>query len=590
MSRQPLLILALCFIAGIALQELLDFQVSVIYAMAAIVGLSLVCSFIRKFAFQKFKPVFYGIICVVLGVLLHFQNGLKPSLPAFEGKREAVFYLDKKLNSNEKNRRYEVVVVHKDSKIKSVISVPRELPELDFAHWYKSEFRFTELKSPEHDFQFDYARYLSRKDIYFQGYLTGSLSVAERKSLSFGEKIRQHRSEVLQKINETKISARSREFMKGIILADRTEMDSETVRDFSKTGLVHILAISGTHIMIIFGIFLLLVKTILPSRFRKQAILVSLLMIWLFAAYIGFGNSVVRACVMISAFYGFSLLQRKTDGLHAMALAAFAILLSDTHQLFDVGFQLSFLAVLGIFWLNKPLLKLLPKPRNTFQKWMVNIPTITVSAQLMTLPLVLYYFHQFSPVSFVANLAIVPLSELFILGSLLATVLIGSGIEINFLHQAYDYSVQKLLDVIHGFASLDKGFSENIAMHWSETVLVLGIVFLAGLYLRYRRPKTSLWLAFSVSLFIMMRVGMDLYYGTKSEQLVHSHYSQKIVSVKTGNQVVFFIPDNAEEEKLRKYLINPYLTSRRTKKFEIMKVPKNVSSVSWNGRTFNLQN
>lgn len=588
MSRQPLLIFAICFIAGIAAQELFSFQVAELYAFAAVAAVSLLCSFVRKISFQRLKPYFFGIICAVLGMLLHFQNSRKPALPKIDGREEIVFHLDKKLNSNEKNRRYEITFRHDDREIKAVISVPREFPELDFAHWYKGEFRIGELKSPENDFQFDYAKYLSRKDIYFQGYLSGSLSVADRKDLSFSERIRQNRSEVLQKINETEISARSREFMKGIILADRTEMDSQTVQDFSKTGLVHILAISGTHIVIIFGIFFLIFKTIFPAKIQKGALISSLLLIWAFAAYIGFGSSVVRACVMIITFYGFKILQRKTDGLHAMALAAFCILLSDTQQLFEVGFQLSFLAVLGIFWLNKPLLEFLPKPRNNFQKWLVNIPTITVSAQMMTLPLVLYYFHQFSAVSFIANLVIIPFSELFIIGSLLSTVLIGLGVDIKILQIIYDFLVQNLLDVIHRFAVLDAGFSENIAMHWTETVILLIIIFLTGLYLRFRKPKTSLLLACAVAVFFSLRFGMDYNYGKQSEEMVHAHYSQKIVSVKTGKQVVFFIPENADEKKLRKYLINPYLTSRRTKHCEIQKLPKNVSSVTWNGKTVDL--
>ena len=122
---------------------------------------------------------------------------------------------------------------------------------------------------------------------------------------------------------------------------------------------------------------------------------------------------------MISAYYGFVLLQRKPDLLHAMAIAGFAILMVDTQQLFDVGFQLSFLAVLGIYWLNEPILRYLRKPRSKVQNFLVNMVSIGFAAQLATLPLVVYYFHQYSFLSIIANLVILPFSEIIIIFSLL---------------------------------------------------------------------------------------------------------------------------------------------------------------------------
>jgi competence protein ComEC len=106
---------------------------------------------------------------------------------------------------------------------------------------------------------------------------------------------------------------------------------------------------------------------------------------------------------MITAYYGFVLLQRKPDLLHAMAIAGFLILIIDSQQLFDVGFQLSFIAVFGIFWLNEPILKYLPKPKNTFQNFMVNVVSVSFSAQIVTFPLVVFTFINilFYPLSLI---------------------------------------------------------------------------------------------------------------------------------------------------------------------------------------------
>ena len=160
-------------------------------------------------------------------------------------------------------------------------------------------------------------------------------------------------------------------------------------------------------------------KRCFPLRLRNIAVIISLLLIWCFAVFIDYGSSVVRSCLMLTFYYIMVLLQRKPDLLHSMALAGLVILMLDTQLLFDIGFQLSFLAVFGIYWLNRPILNCLPKARNNIHDFFLQVVSVTLSAQLITLPLILYYFHQFSFVSVIANLVIVPLSEIIILLSLL---------------------------------------------------------------------------------------------------------------------------------------------------------------------------
>jgi succinate dehydrogenase/fumarate reductase cytochrome b subunit (b558 family) len=127
-------------------------------------------------------------------------------------------------------------------------------------------------------------------------------------------------------------------------------------------------------------------------------------------------------------------------------------ILQNGFQFFDVGFQLSFVAVFGIFWLNQPILKYLPKPKNKFQNLMVNVVSISIAAQIVTLPLVVFYFHQYSVISIVANLIVIPFSEILIIFSLLMTVLIEFSVQISWLNFLYDTVVTRALQLIHFFA------------------------------------------------------------------------------------------------------------------------------------------
>ena len=592
MNKQPLLILWICFIFGILISEKLSLSTVLVHVFLSFSFLFLVFSFLKIHFFFKIKDFVLSIFFLGLGVFAHELHNKEQVLPNFPNSSEVVFTLDKKLNSNEKNKRYEVKILKVNEKsvdLGLVLSVPKEEKELDFKHFYKAEIYLNKVKANAQDFGFDYQKYLGRKQIYFQGYAPNSFQVAEKENLTLSEKIKQKRLEVLQNIDQAKLSEKSKEFTKGIILADRTEMDRETVEDFSKSGLVHILAISGSHMAIIFWLILLLLKPIFPANFRNVPIVISLIFIWLFAIFIDFGSSVIRSCIMITAYYFYVLLQRKPDLLHAMAISGLAILIFDTNQLFDVGFQLSFIAVFGIFWLNEPILKYLPKPKNTVQNFLVNVISISIAAQLATLPLVIYYFHQYSLISVIANLVVIPFSEVIIIFALLMTILLGFGFDISWLNTLYDSGVQLVLKVIHFFASLDVFFFKNIPMHWSEVIVLFSMIYFLRRFLTRHHLKSLIKVGFLVILFLMLRIGFNYYENAQSEILVHEFFKEKIISVKEKDKVVFFVKNSKNLEKQKKYIIEPYLVARRVNDFKIVFVPQNVKFLVINEKNYSVE-
>ena len=592
MNKQPLLILWICFIFGILISEKLSLSTVLVHVFLSFSFLFLVFSFLKIHFFFKIKDFVLSIFFLGLGVFAHELHNKEQVLPNFPNSSEVVFTLDKKLNSNEKNKRYEVKILKVNDEINHlglVLSVPKEEKELDFKHFYKAEIYLNKVKANAQDFGFDYQKYLGRKQIYFQGYAPNSFQVAEKENLTLSEKIKQKRLEILQNIDQAKLSEKSKEFTKGIILADRTEMDRETVEDFSKSGLVHILAISGSHMAIIFWLILLLLKPIFPANFRNVPIVISLIFIWLFAIFIDFGSSVIRSCIMITAYYFYVLLQRKPDLLHAMAISGLAILIFDTNQLFDVGFQLSFIAVFGIFWLNEPILKYLPKPKNNVQNFLVNVISISIAAQLATLPLVIYYFHQYSLISVIANLVVIPFSEVIIIFALLMTILLGFGFDISWLNALYDSGVQLVLKVIHFFASLDVFFFKNIPMHWSEVIVLFSMIYFLRRFLTRHHLKSLIKVGFLVILFLMLRIGFNYYENSQSEILVHEFFKEKIISVKEKDKVVFFVKNSKNLEKQKKYIIEPYLVARRVNDFKIIFVPQNVKFLVINEKKYSVE-
>lgn len=589
MYKQPLLILSIAFATGIFVQDTFLLKNFAVYFLLVVSFLSLLFFFVRSFWFRRFR--FFPLIFffLALGLFAHSLNTSSPKLPELSASETIEFKISKKLNSNEKNRRYEIVAWKKKEFFLAVLSVPKNQPELDFLHYYKGSAYVNKLKKPYSSFQFDYAKYLARKDIYFQVYISETLSSAERSDLAFAEEIRQRRFETLKKIDQMDWNARTREFTKGIVLADRTEMDAETVQDFSKSGLTHILAISGSHMAIIFWLILLLLNKITPPRLRQYKIIAALLIIWVFAVFIDYGSSVVRSCIMISCYYIYVLLQRKPDLLHAMALAGFIILIADSHQLFDVGFQLSFLAVLGIFWLNAPILKYLPKPKNNLQNFLVNVVSVSLAAQIVTLPLVLFYFHQFSFISLLANLIVLPFSELLIIFALLMTVLTAFSLNFSYLNLVYDEVVTFVLKIIHAFAAADFAFFEMIPMSIHEVGVAFGFIYFLRFAIEKFSIKNSMRLLYILLMFVSLRVLLNYKANEIDEVLTHEYFKQKIISIKQDKQVKFVLNENDNLEKIQKYVIQPYLVARRTKNFEIETLPKEVAEIRIGNHVYKLK-
>ena len=578
MNKQPLLLMLLCYVLGIFFCDLIPTSIHQTVFLMSFALVFTMLSFFKVKILKELKNYSLGFLFFSVGVFSHYWHSKKSEIPNFQGKQTVVFQINKKLNSNKKYRKYEVLAKAEGNEINAILYVPKEEKQLDFKNYYQTKVYINKVESPKNDFQFDYAKYLARKGIYYQSFATDEILEAPKKRLTISEKIRQKRLEILNTIDGSKLPKREREFLKGIILADRTEMDAEMVSDFSKSGLVHFLAISGTHLAIIFWLILYLLKPIFPAKFRKIPIVLSLLFIWSFTIFIDYGSSVVRSCLMITAYYSFVLLQRKPDLLHAMAIAGFAILIFDTHQVFDVGFQLSFVAVFGIFWLNEPILKNLPRPKNKIQDFLFNVVSMSLAAQIATLPLVIFYFHQYSFLSIVANVIIVPFSEIIIIFSLLMTVLFAFKLEFSWLSFIYEKLVDFLLKSIHFFADQDWFFIKNIPLNWGELIILFVVIFLLrGLFLH--QSKTMLRFLGIALLFFMVRIIVDFYQFKKTETLVVENFNQKTIIQKEGNRAIFWVDKKSNNEMLKRSIIEPYITSRRIERYEIKVDSKGFSEV-----------
>ena len=202
-------------------------------------------------------------------------------------------------------------------------------------------------------------------------------------------------------------------------LGDKSAVSREQKEQFSVAGTSHLLALSGLHL----GIIYMLLSFLFRSRrwqLVNQLLIVS--SIWVFVLLVGMPSSVVRAAVMITIYAVVSLLNRSKTPINTLALTAILMLISNPYALFDVGFQLSFSAVLAILLFMPLFNSLFTLPFWLSPLWKTT--AVTVAAQLGTAPLVAYYFGRFSVWFLLANYLAIPLATL-ILYTMLLTLLLS---------------------------------------------------------------------------------------------------------------------------------------------------------------------
>lgn len=574
MQKQPFLYLLTFCIVGITLADYFHEMISV---ESILFGLSiLVFILILQLLVPKLFPAWGSGIVLggIFSFLFAFYHLLSISYVAkkeYTGKQLYHFQLVKKLNSTERYRKYEVEIIaieNEDShqSFKALFNIPKDLPELDFFHTYQTESYIHQMRSMALDFQFDYSKYLARQGVYYQSFVSNYHEVSAYSGFRLSQWIKQQRLQLLQRINAGQLSSTTKSFLKGIILADRTEMEQEMILDFRRTGLMHLLAISGGHIVVIFGLIFFLLKYSVSFVSYRWRLIISLCVVWLFTIFIDLGNSVVRSSLMLSMYYGAILLQRPPNLFHSASISALLMLLIDTNAIFDVGFQMSYTAVFGIGLFYAPLLKRMYGGVSKWKKNFFSIISITIAAQIGTFPVVLYHFHQYALVSFFANLIIVPFAEILIVISCFMVVFYAVGGIFSILEYMYDVVVQGALWFIHYLGVWEVMFVEYISFGVLELIMMYFCIYLFYRYLVVS-GASFLPLVIATISFLILRLGIQMYWDHQSENISMQFAKRKVQIVKDRRKVYFMISgkpsENFDDEKFRKFVIMPYLTSRR---------------------------
>ena len=295
--------------------------------------------------------------------------------------------------------------------------------------------------------EFNYAEYLKQNGIYYTSYINHSSwelvgYSPKNPIIAIAGKLR---NRILNILSKNGLSGQNYSVAAAILLGYDDTMENTLKQDYIMAGAMHILCVSGLHVGIIFLVISFLLSFLNNNRHNNilKAIIL-LLTVWAYATLTGLSPSVQRASLMLSVFIIGNLLNRARDTYNTLAISALILLIIDPYLLFNVGFQLSFAAVIGIVTFHQPIYKLLYF-KNTIIDKIWSITVLSFAAQLATFPIATYYFHFFPPWFWLTNLFTFPLSFLIIATGLLFVVTLW----IPFIPQAVGWLLSGMIYLLN---------------------------------------------------------------------------------------------------------------------------------------------
>jgi competence protein ComEC len=265
------------------------------------------------------------------------------------------------------------------------------------------------VKGPSNPREFDYQKFLLQQQISHQHFIKDSvLILGEINAFPLERFFIELRAKLSTNIQQWITNSRSAQIANALLLGQKKNLERETQAAYSTAGAMHVLAVSGLHVGIIYGFFFLFFKPLQLPLGKRIVFLVSLIgLIWCYAFLTGLSPSVLRSATMFTLMSLALLFNRSPSIFNPVAISAVLLLMFDPLVGFAVGFQLSYAALTGIL-LFQPLILKIWLPKNKVLEYFWQISSVSIAAQIATFPISVYYFHTFPTYFLIANLVVIP--------------------------------------------------------------------------------------------------------------------------------------------------------------------------------------
>ncbi len=436
-KKAPFIRLLLPLISGIMLQWYLQIPVTII--VTALISFSiafflfLLLPIALKFTLKPLQGSIIQLFFIGLGALLTWQKDIRHNKNWYGNYYRDRSYLLVRIDEPlvEKNKSYKAdgyvesiiqngVTIPCKGKLLLYFSKDSLGPGLKYGDRIIIHKDLQQIKNSGNPGAFNYQRYAAFQAIFHNVFLKGKdwVRIKERNAFvvnkfkQFIYSTRQYILDVLR--NNIQTGKDELAIAEALLIGYTNDLDKDLVQAYSNTGVVHIIAISGMHLALIYVLLVWIFGKIpVINRSKWLQLFLILACLWLFSLLTGASASVLRAAVMFSCIAIGKNLKKQASIYSSLSASAFLLLCYDPHYLWSVGFQLSYLAVLGIVIFQKPLYDLFYF-KNTWIDKIWQLISVSTAAQILTFPVCIYYFHQFPNLFLITNLIAVPLSSIIL--------------------------------------------------------------------------------------------------------------------------------------------------------------------------------
>jgi competence protein ComEC len=545
----PSVRLLVAFIAGILLQWYVALSITtVIIATVVVIALAVGFSFLpqyRKFTVQWLGGVLILLLFTAGGALLTYTSNIEHQPDWFQNHYSKgttiIATIDEPLvaKPNSYKAIARVAAVQNNNTVQgskgNILIYFKKDSTVPHRIGYGTRIAFSKTLQPIQNTGnpggFDYKRYMLFQNVTSQVYLQANdyVLLPHKDASSFQVFLQKARAYVITAL-QTYIPGKGEQGVaEALLIGYRNDLDKQLVRSYSNTGVVHIIAISGLHLGMIYGALIFLLSPVKSRRWYRFVMPITVLVVlWLFTLIAGAVPSIVRSAVMFSFIVLGECLRRKGNIYNTLAVSALCILIYNPFYLWDVGFQLSYAAVLSIVVFIKPVYNRLYFENGILNKiWL--LAATTLAAQIFTIPIVLFYFHQFPLLFLVTNLVVVPLSSIALFVEIVVVAVAGWTWLATIMGKLAYWMLWFMNSFIQHVERLPFASWQNIQTDVFQAIVLYTIILLLVAWLFAR--NTKLLLAALVVLFLFTVYTATAIYQAKQQHKLVVYNVPKLTTI-----------------------------------------------------------
>lgn len=530
----------------------------ILYWVLSATSFILAISFFAIPLFERFKRsaingATFSVMFFSIGALLAWYQNIQHDKDWFGKKYKTSDALVVTLNENviEKTKSFKAnasvdLILRNDSAIQvkgTIILYFKKdsiAPSLTYGDQLVINNPIQEIRKSGNPGGFDYKRYSLFQGIIHQVFLKENkfekLNTTKRKA--FKEFINNSRTKVLDILRTNIKGEKELGLAEALLIGYKNDLDKSLVQSYSNTGVVHVIAISGLHLGLIYWLLTWIFKPLKKKRFRLLKPAFILTGLWLFTLLAGAQPSVLRSAAMFSCIILGEAFEKKTSIYNSLALSAVILLCLNPFWLWDVGFQLSYAAVLSIVIFMQPIYNwFYIKNKILDLAWKLN--AVTIAAQIVTVPFCIYHFHQFPTSFWLTNFVAVPLSSAILFGEILLCIISFIPGVAGLIGDLLFWLIKIMNTYIEWVEKLPFSLWDGLQISFPQAVLLLVLAAALGHWLMEKnRAGFKLGLAALLG-FVVLRSISFIEANNREEIIVYNVPQKQAIDLIDGRKFLF---------------------------------------------------